>query len=158
MATIDYGSCIKSVKDEVARRSNSPSGLFDSSSPARDSEAHTLTPVHHQFSCRPDHDSGFPSNPATRADKGRPAYGAEAYVLSEDSEILRIITEIDSGRCGSKWARGSEFHPCSPTPFKIRRHLSSKGPQSRDQMVSYIGIQAVAALHELQEQGIVYTL
>jgi len=158
MTSINYGSCIKSVKDEVARRSNSPAGLSDSSSPARDSEAHTLTPVHDHFSCHPDRNYGFPSDPATRADKGRSAYGAETYVLSEDAEILRIITEIDSGRCGSKWARGSEHHPCSPTPFKIRRHLSYKGPQSRDQMVSYLGIQALAALFLLKQQGIVYTL
>ena len=160
MATIDYGSCIKSVKDEVARRSNSPAGLSDSSSPARVSEEYTLAPVYHDISRSPDCYSGFPSDTATRADKGRPAYGSEAYVLSEDAEILRIITEIDSGRLLSKpsWVRGSEHHPCSPTPFKIRRYLSSKGPQSRDQMVSYLGIQALAALDELQEQGIVYTL
>ena len=158
MATIDYGSCIKSVKDEVARRSNSPTHLSGSSSPVRDSEADTITPVYHDFSCHSDCHTGFPSDPATRSDKGSPASEAKTYVLSEDAEVLRIIIEIDSGRGGPKWARGSEHHPCSPTPFKIRRHLSSKGPQTRDQMVSDLGTQVLAALHELQEQGIVYSL
>jgi hypothetical protein len=160
MTSINYGSCIKSVEDEVPYRINSHSGLSDASSPTRSAEAVTLTPVHYDFSCRPDSDSGVSSDPATRADKGRLSCGAKAYVLSEDAEILRIITEIDSGRLLSKpsWVRGSEHHPCSPTPFKIRRYLSTKGPQSRDQMVSYLGIQALDALDELQEQGIIYTL
>ena len=155
MTSINYRSCIKSIKDEVAHPSHSPAGLSGSSSPTRDAVA--VAPVHHDFSCHSDRDSGFPSDAATRADKGSHASEAKAYVLSEDAQILRIITEIDSGRCGSKWTRGSEHHPCSPTPFKIRRHLSSKGPQTRDQMVSDLGDQVLVALDQLQEQGIVYT-
>jgi hypothetical protein len=90
----------------------------------------------------------------------------DIYTIASEDEVLRIITEIDSGRLVSNtpcapWTRGSKHHPCNAETFRVRRHLFLVGPQTRDQLLAAlpgIGEKLIRSiLHELKEQGIIHT-
>ena len=91
----------------------------------------------------------------------------DVYTIANEDEVLRIITEIDSGRLVSNtpcapWTRGSKHHPCNADTFRVRRHLFLIGPQTRDQLLAALpgigGKLIRSILHELKEQGIIHTI
>jgi hypothetical protein len=110
------------------------------------------------FSAHSDSEDSTTSQSSGRAKKD------DIYTVVSDDLSLHIITEIDAGRFISNtpcapWGRGQKHHPNHSETFKVRRHLSSAGPQTRDQIQASLPATPArllrAILHELREQGLV---
>ena len=151
MSETIYSPCITSVKDQIAKLNQ-----------AKQAAQPIVTQPIVTQPATDDH-TNVSSNVSVASTSSR-AKKTDTYELVDESDIVRIVLQIDMGviisntRCAS-WARGQKHHPNSPDTFKVRRQLM-KGPQTRDEVHAAFPEMNLkllrAILHELREQGIIF--
>jgi hypothetical protein len=164
-------SLIGSVKDEVARINGKKPPLVPIDSTGiipyfrREIPEEQETPQEPRAPSFPHRQRAESSGSnVSEASSARRARKGDIYTLASEEQILAIVTEIDAGRFVSNtkcapWTRGQKHHPNSPETFKVRRHLSLTGSQTKESISSALpdidDKFLVSILHELREQGIV---
>jgi hypothetical protein len=178
-----------SVKEEIARINSlkKSTSYLHPSVPANTEKGVSRPPIHPPLQCNSealptppkadsrgdtrDYSYSFGStysdseeSSASRPSSANRARKSDIYSTVSEDLALHIITEIDAGRFISNtpcapWGRGQKHHPNHPETFKVRRHLSIAGPQTREQIQCALPSTPAkllrAILHELKEQGIV---
>ena len=178
MSETIYTPCIVSVRDQITKLNDARSSIPPRPTSSKVSGRPPLARPVEPRVCHPEVDddarSAATDKSAASAASNRSAASAastsrarkgDVYTVVSDEQILKILTEIDANRFVSNtacapWTRGHKHHPNAPDTFKVRRHLSSSGPQTREQIQQALSPMQPkllrAILHELKEQGIVH--
>jgi hypothetical protein len=170
MSEILYNATILSVKDEIAKINNRKKAtLYNCISsiteyvplPSQSEESYTGV-EEHLYDYSGDSDTSSISKASYGSQCSRARKG-DTYGLVSDSEISRIVTEINSGRLVSNtqcapWGPGHKHNPEHPKTLQVRQQLTL-GPQTKEEiqraLPSIPPKHIRAILHELREQGIV---